>query len=79
MKRREEKWDSEPLGERKFKSGKLKPKEKSLSLPKERIEGGEMLIMNKTSSSNNHDDLLMNIERFLNFKAFVKTCIKLFK
>ena len=42
--------------------GKSKLKGKILKLPKERKKGGEMLVMGKTLSAVDHDDLLMDVE-----------------
>lgn len=62
MENREESWDSERLVRREPESGKSKLKGKILSLSKERKKGGEMLVMGKTPSAVDHNDLLMDIE-----------------
>ena len=60
--KREENRDSEKLGEGEPKSGKSSLKRKILSLLKEGKKSGEMLIMDKTPSSIDDDDLLMKME-----------------
>ena len=62
MEEREENRDSETLVEGVPESGKPTLEGKILNLPKERKKGGEMLVMGKTLSPVDHDDLLMEIE-----------------
>lgn len=62
IKERKENRDSETVVEGEPESGKPTLKGKILNLVKERKKGGEMLLIGKTLSPVDHDNLLMDIE-----------------
>ena len=59
---REENRDSETLVEGEPKSSKSKLEGKILNLPKERKKGGKILVIGKTLSAVDYNNLLINIE-----------------